>query len=269
MRALLVTLGLALSLPLAVACAEDDGAATPAAGAGGAAGQGGAGGDGLSPKITPTSDAACPSAPPDSGGPCARGDDSSVCAYDATDCQRFDARCRGGVWTVLVARETGCIQRPCPATVPDDGEACQESSTVGTNDCRFNKPDCGDSRRAVCDGTKWTVGTAPDQPSCRLTCPETAPAAGAKCVGYALNGCSYDNDCGQRYVAQCSGGVWVSQQGRATCTTSDCPEALPAAGDSCLAYEPQLSCTFSGSCGVVRIARCNIDTWVVNNPCGD
>lgn len=270
MRALLLTVGLALFVPLGVACAEDDAPASGGVGgAGGATSQGGSGGSGLAAQISPTSDAACPVAPPESGDTCARADDSSTCVYDGTDCQRFDARCRGNVWTVLVVRETTCVARPCPTTAPEDGEACEESSIVGTNDCRFNQPKCGDSRRAICDGTKWTLAAAPDQPGCQIECPDAPPKVGSKCVGYAPGGCSYENGCEQKFIAQCSGGLWSPIQGRETCTTSECPAEQPVAGDSCIAFAPQLDCTYPGTCGVVRHARCNVETWVVNNPCAN
>ena len=269
MRAFLLVTSIALLVPLAAACSEDDAPASGAAG--GAAGQasGGAGGEGLTAQITPTSDAACPKIPPASGEGCARADDAGACVYDGTDCQRFDAVCRKSVWTVLVVRETTCIERPCPTTVPADGEACEESSIPNTNDCRFNEPQCGDSRRAICNGGKWSVSVAEDTTGCQLTCPDAPPKVGGGCKGYAPNGCEYENSCSQTYSAQCSNGKWVPQQGRDTCTTSVCPEILPTAASSCLAFEPNLGCGYKTTCGQERVARCNIDTWVVNNPCGD
>lgn len=268
MRAFLLATGIALFLPLAVACSEDD--ATPAGGAAGATAGGGAGGEGLTAQITPTSDAACPKAPPASGEPCGRPDGESTCVYDATDCQRFDASCRSSVWTVLVVRETTCIARACPDTPPADGEACEESSVPGTNDCRYAEPACGESQRAVCNGARWTRSIAPDTPNCQLTCPDTPPKLGVACLGYAPGGgCRYENACGQSFYEQCSNGEWTAQQGRETCFSEDCPETVPTSGSSCLAFAPNRYCSYPTGCGSQRTARCAGDEWIVTQPCLD
>lgn len=251
-------------------CTEDD--ASPN-GAGGAAGSsvGGSGGSTVTPKIKPGSDPNCPGAAPESGEACGRADDSAACIYDGLDCQSFDALCKRGVWTVLVRTDPACPRRPCPnpSEIPSDGDACEESAIVGSNDCRYNQSVCGKSTRAICNGQTWSVGPADDLPSCYRPCPDAAPTIGSACTGYT-SGCYYENSCQQGYYAQCSGNVWVTTNGRPTCTSNDCPTTIPEPGENCVAFTPNLYCPYPTTCGSDRTARCNDTKWVVPlDPCAN
>ena len=260
-----LTMPLLLLATLVPACSDDpDPAGAGAGGAGGIAvgGAAGAGGsiDRPAPKLPPPSSKECPTSVPASGEPCGRGDEG--CSYDATDCERFDALCRNAVWTVLIRRETTCIARQCPPEAPEGGEACEESSIVGTNDCRYNAPACGQSKRAVCDGAVWTVSVADDLPQCQLVCPDKAPKVEAACTGYTP-GCEYDNACKQNYLLQCNNGHWQASNGRPSCTEEKCPKTLPAAGDDCIEYAQGLQCPYETECGM-SYASCGPTVWYVN-----